>query len=340
MRRAALVASTRDLADAINAAHVSACRAASSAIDHARRAGALLLEAKGRLQHGEWLPWLTAHCPELSARVAQGYMRIADQWTQLAAANTKRDSHLPIRDALKLLTPPREAYNSGEYQWYSPPEYLEAARTVMGGIDLDPASSAAANVVVQADQYYDLDHDGLQQPWHGRVWLNPPYTNALMTAFAARLIEHYARGDVTDAIVLTNNATDTGWFHDLASRATAICFPRGRAHYWRADTQETSSALQGQSIFYFGARLDQFMVVFGAWGLIFWGDPPCPTLKRRLSRRACGAAKRPRGVNVQGKKRDKTGRRRREHVPAHALPVNPADSPQPNPSRKSCSAAI
>ena len=66
-----------------------------------------------------------------------------------------------------------------------------------------------------------------------------------MTAFTAKLIAHVERDDVTAAVVLTNNATDTGWFHALMAKACGVCFPRGRAHYWRGDTRETSSALQG-----------------------------------------------------------------------------------------------
>ena len=61
---------------------------------------------------------------------------------------------LPSRDALKLLTPPRETFNSGEHEWYSPADYVEPARQVLGAIDLDPMSSATANDVVQATTFY------------------------------------------------------------------------------------------------------------------------------------------------------------------------------------------
>ena len=73
-------------------------------VEHARHAGELLLAAKAQLSHGEWLPWLEANC-QVSARSAQGYMRLARQWPTLAA-NAQRVADfgdLPLRSALALL---------------------------------------------------------------------------------------------------------------------------------------------------------------------------------------------------------------------------------------------
>src|ERR1022692_3190492 len=80
---------TTVLAGDICAQHEAACQAAGSALEHARRCGELLAQAKAVQGHGKWLPWLAAHCSAISPRVAQGYMRIAARWDEIqqAAAN-------------------------------------------------------------------------------------------------------------------------------------------------------------------------------------------------------------------------------------------------------------
>lgn len=54
-------------------------------------------------------------------------------------------------------------------------DLVNAANALMGGIDLDVASSACANKYVGAKQYYTPSQDGLNaQPWFGKVYLFPP----------------------------------------------------------------------------------------------------------------------------------------------------------------------
>jgi ParB family transcriptional regulator, chromosome partitioning protein len=43
---------------------------------------------------------------------------------------------------------------------YTPAAIIEAARAVMGGIDLDPATCEIANLTVRADWWMDLEADG------------------------------------------------------------------------------------------------------------------------------------------------------------------------------------
>jgi hypothetical protein len=101
MTTLAVVRSLTSLASAINSEHDAALRAAMTAVEHARRAGALLIDAKDQLPHGSWLAWLAEYCPTISVRTAQGYMR-------LARADAQHVAHLTVRDALALLSVPRD----------------------------------------------------------------------------------------------------------------------------------------------------------------------------------------------------------------------------------------
>ena len=62
---------------------------------------------------------------------------------------------------------------TGEVEWHTPAQWIEAARRVLGAIDLDPASSDRAQETVGAETYFTKETDGLSRPWAGRVWLKP-----------------------------------------------------------------------------------------------------------------------------------------------------------------------
>ena len=54
-------------------------------------------------------------------------------------------------------------------------DLANSANALLGGIDLDVASSAVANEYVGAKQFYTPSDDGLNaQPWFGKVYLFPP----------------------------------------------------------------------------------------------------------------------------------------------------------------------
>lgn len=158
---------------------------------------------------------------------------------------------------------PHVVNNSGDNEWYTPAEYIEAARTVMGTINLDPASNDFANETVKAETYYTEETNGLAHEWTGNIWMNPPYSGGVISQFVKKLVE----SDFTQAIVLVNNATDTEWFRMLTSKAKAIVFTTGRIRFVKRDGAK-NTPLQGQAFVYFGKNRLKFVEVFSRFG---WG---------------------------------------------------------------------
>lgn len=159
----------------------------------------------------------------------------------------------------------RGTAGTGEFERYTPAAYIDAARNVLGTIDLDPASSDAAQQTVGASQHFTAEDDGLTRDWTGNVWLNPPYHRDLAPQFIAKLIAELAAGNARTAIVLTNNSTDTEWFRNAASVCDAICFTHGRIHF-EVPNAAPVMPTQGQAFFYFGADVDRFVWEFAAIG--------------------------------------------------------------------------
>jgi ParB family chromosome partitioning protein len=153
--------------------------------------------------------------------------------------------------------PPRGTGFSGEIEWYTPAECIALARQVLGEIDLDPASSAAAQKTVMAEQFFSLEDDGLSHQWHGRVWLNPPFSqpDIFIFNFMKKMVDEVGAGRVHQAIMLTHNSADTEWFQLGFKHANAICFTAGRIKF--VDPHgDRNSPTQGQAFFYFGDNVD------------------------------------------------------------------------------------
>jgi len=162
--------------------------------------------------------------------------------------------------------------NSGNNEWYTPPEYIEKARRVMGSIDVDPASSALAQTIVNASVYYTILEDGLDKEWNGNVWMNPPYARKLIGMFTDKLVEQIDKENVCQAIVLVNNQTESAWFSKIISKASAVGFTKKRIKFIDEKGFPSGAPLQGQSVIYIGDSPKKFVDEFKdiCWCAYLW----------------------------------------------------------------------
>ena len=157
-------------------------------------------------------------------------------------------------------------------EWYTPEHVLDAARRAMGGIDLDPASCAAANEHVQARRFFTLDDNALVQDWSANtIWLNPPYSDGHINEWVIKLIGTVDASKVGYACMLLHAATDTAYGQRAIACANAICFTRGRLKFEGPHADSKSGAQIGQMICYYGDAVHQFMKKFDHIGVCCYG---------------------------------------------------------------------
>jgi hypothetical protein len=145
-RRTQDLAKLPDLAQAIEAAHLAAHRAA---LPHVIRCGQLLIEAKSAVSHGGWAQWVEANL-SFGDRQARKYMAIAREAEVFANRNCGSD--LGINAALELLAARngsqalRVMGSSASDEWYTPPHIVTLAVATLGQLDLDPCWHPASPV--------------------------------------------------------------------------------------------------------------------------------------------------------------------------------------------------
>lgn len=223
------------------------------------RSGAELVDGRGLISCAE-AESRTEVTKQQVSRWSTWLARRDETRTQLIQAAMRRQLAEGARDVVETL-------NTGDMEGYTPAQYVEAARAAMGGINVDPASHARAQTIVQADEYYTKETNGLDCEWVGNVFLNPPYNSGLIEKFIDKLLAELAAGRTTAAVLLTNNNTDTRWFHSAAGAANAICLTKGRINFYKPDSSITSPT-NGQCFFYFGPRREDFAAHFSAIGLV------------------------------------------------------------------------
>jgi DNA N-6-adenine-methyltransferase (Dam) len=110
-------------------------------------------------------------------------------------------------------------------EWFTPPGIFETLGLVF---DLDPCSPGPGHWVPAKRIYVKAD-DGLRQPWHGLVFMNPPFGGR--RGHVPWLKKFFAHGN---GIALCTARTSSDWFHDVVvPNAELLCFPRGKTKFIR-----------------------------------------------------------------------------------------------------------
>jgi phage N-6-adenine-methyltransferase len=150
--------------------------------------------------------------------------------------------------------------------WGTPERYLDAARDVLGDIDLDPASNPTAQARVRAARFHTREDDGLKHEWIAKsLWLNPPYSSPLVGEFMTKLLSEYAACHFVEGIALVNACTEVGWFQRLMQPA-AVCFPDHRIAFLDAQGNPVPGNAHRQAFLYLGAKLPKFRKRFREFG--------------------------------------------------------------------------
>lgn len=120
----------------------------------------------------------------------------------------------------------------GKSQVHITPRFIIDA---LGPFDLDPCAAdprpwdCAAHSIAEAE-------DGLSQPWHGRVWMNPPFDRRVVGKWLGKMAEH---GHGT---VLVHARTETAWFRLIWQHANAVLFLDQRIVFHKPDGSQQTTA--------------------------------------------------------------------------------------------------
>lgn len=111
----------------------------------------------------------------------------------------------------------------GKSQTWITPQWITEA---LGPFDLDPCAALPRPWSCASQNF---THRGLQLPWHGRVWLNPPFDRYEVAKWVRKLSEH------NNGTALLHARTEAEWFEPVWQKARAILFLADRLYFHYPD---------------------------------------------------------------------------------------------------------
>ena len=176
----------------------------------------------------------------------------------------------------------------------SPPSFVNLARAVMRGIDVDPASSAIANRNVRATRFIDAKQDFRVTPWFegapapnrlrtnparapsshtkGRTFGNPPSDKrgVLVARFWWLFVEYFELGWITSGIYVGFNVEQLSRLQRVGARSHPLehvtLIPRKREDYIDLETGELQEDAPHASFVTLLSRSSREIETFAALG--------------------------------------------------------------------------
>jgi len=193
----------------------------------------------------------------------------SSEWKRLAALYPTDEA---LGEAAKAMPAPSLSgalrlaplMSSDSDEWWTPRHVVEAASAALGGITLDPCSNDG-EPNVPATHHYTASDDGLEQPWRGTVYMNPPYSRA--AEFCRKLADELEYGNVRAAVALVPARTDTAWFRLIAD--ADLCFVTGRLRFIQPGNESATSAPFPSVAAYLGPSPEMFARAFAPLGLLY-----------------------------------------------------------------------
>lgn len=129
--------------------------------------------------------------------------------------------------ALKTVT--SSAKTGGSDNWSTPSVVFAAIQRRFAGVSGFNLDAAASKDNAKCLHYYDEALNGLEQPWRGNVFINPPYSG--VADWIAKGLKEYRERRIDKAVFLVPARTDTRWFHTAVVNCADVFLLKGRIKF-------------------------------------------------------------------------------------------------------------
>ena len=146
-------------------------------------------------------------------------------------------------------------------KWNTPIEFVGDVVKFFGTIDLDPCCNDVNNPNVPALNYYTEETNGLAHDWHGKVFMNHPYSDSkTWVPYAA---SQYRSGNVEEMILLIKLDVSTKWWQSISEYPWIAVNTR-----LRFGSAKSAAPFQS-AIVYLGNDLVKFSEIFKKYGTLY-----------------------------------------------------------------------